>query len=150
MLDLICNRKEREFQRYAYGRTARGSFGYEIGGTHGAARSRNGAGGSAGISREALVDGDVDERGEPVREEAHDLVGVGAGGREPGGAARGALEGAPAGADEGACVEVALVGADAAEHVLQEVLREEEVYEVGAPHLIAAVAAGEKSGGGKM
>jgi len=92
------------------------------------------AGDRAGISREALVDGDVDECGKPLREEAYHLVGAGPGGRELGGPARGALEGAPAAANEGACVAVAIVADNAEEHLLQDLHREDHVYQVGAPH----------------
>ena len=135
ILDLKNNREEREFPRSAYGRTTGGTHGYQIEGTHGAARSNDGDGDrGGGIGREALVDGDVSERGEALREEAHHLVGVDPGGRELGGPARGALEVAPAAAGEGACVAVALGASHAAEHVLQELLREDRVYEVGAPH----------------
>jgi hypothetical protein len=140
MFDLKYSLREQEFPGFAYGRPKRGTFGYQIEGTHGAARSRSGAGHRAGVGGKALVDGDVDKRGEPLREEAYHLVRLCPGGRELGGPARGALEAAPAAADEGACVDVALVGADAAKHFLQELLWEEYVYEIGAPHLIAAVA----------
>lgn len=58
-------------------------------------------------------------------------------GGEPGAAPRRALQAVPAAADERARVQVALAaagGADAAQHVVQEVVGERRVDEVRAPH----------------
>lgn len=92
-----------------------------------------GAGGARG-GGEALVDRHLGERREALGDEAQHLVGAVPGGREPRGAAGGALQAAPAAADERAGVEVALGPADAADHVVEELVGERRVDEVGAPH----------------
>src|SRR4051812_16783740 len=62
------------FPRFANLGTKTRTFCYQIEVTHVAARSRGGNGDRGGVSREALVDGDVNERGEPLHEEAYHLV----------------------------------------------------------------------------
>jgi len=85
-----------------------------------------------------LVHRHLGERREPLGDEAQHLVGALPGRGELRGAAGGALQAAPAAADERAGVEVALgpapAGPDAADHVVEELVRERRVDEVGAPH----------------
>lgn len=124
-------------------------------GTHrAAARSSGGTGGPGrgGLDADALVHRHLDERREPLGDEAEHLVGAGPGRGELGGAAGGAVVAAPAAADEGARVEVPLGPGHghAAEHLVEDLVREEEVDQVGPPHLSPAAGDGEEIAGDKV
>ena len=134
--------KTRHFSRPARGSTSGEPAARRIqcgeGGTDRACPARPGRGAAGARGGEALVHRHVGERREALGDEAEHLVGALPGRREARGAAGGALEAAPAAADEGAGVEVALAAsrprADAADHVVEELVGERRVDEVGAPH----------------